>query len=120
MIIISGDLDRHEVCDVTTVGRVTGRPHRIEIWFAHDNGTMYLLSGGSDRSDWVRNLIANPAVTVDIAGASFSGRGRVVEGGTDEDRLARDLVFAKYTPNYAGDLTEWRDTALPVAIDLQV
>lgn len=115
---ITSDLDRHTICDVTTVGRVSGRPHRVEIWFAHQNGTAYLLSGGGDRSDWVRNLIANPAVTVDVAGVSLSGSGRVVEADTDEDRLARDLVFAKYTPTYGGDLTEWRDTALPVAIDL--
>ena len=107
------------MCDVTTVGRISGRPHRIEIWFAHYNGTAYLLSGGGDRSDWVRNLIANRAVTVDVAGVSLSGSGRIVEAGTDEDRLARNLVFDKYTPTYDGDLTEWRDTALPVAIDLE-
>lgn len=116
---IPSDFDHYEMCDVTTVGRISGRPHRIEIWFAHHNGTAYLLSGGGDGSDWVRNLIANPAVTVDVAGVSLVGSGRIVEAGTDEDRLARDLVFAKYTPTYAGDLTEWRDTALPVAIDLQ-
>jgi len=118
-VTITSDLDSHTMCDVTTVGRISGRPYRIEIWFAHHNGTAYLLSGGGDRSDWVRNLIANPAVTVDVAGVSLTGSGRVVEAGTGEDRLARDLVFAKYTPTYGGDLTEWRDTALPVAIDLQ-
>jgi hypothetical protein len=41
---------------LTTVGRRTGRFHRIEIWFAVQDGRMYLLSGGRERSDWVRNL----------------------------------------------------------------
>jgi len=61
----------------------------------------------------------NPAVTVDIAAASLSGSGRIVEAGTDEDRSARDLVLAKYTPTYGGDLIGRRDTALPIAIDLK-
>ncbi len=52
---------------LTTMGRRTGRPHRIEIWFAVHDGRIYLLSGGRDRSDWVRNILANPQVTVELA-----------------------------------------------------
>jgi deazaflavin-dependent oxidoreductase (nitroreductase family) len=110
-------LDGSGVIDLTTVGRVTGRLHRIEIWFAQHGGILYLLSGGGDRSDWVRNLVANPAVTVRAASNDFAGRGRVVEAEA-ERRLARDVVYAKYAPGYAGDLTTWRESALPVAIDL--
>ena len=39
----SADLDRPDVCHLTTIGRVSGKPHRIEIWFAHHEGTLYLL-----------------------------------------------------------------------------
>src|SRR6186713_3406091 len=31
---------------LTTTGRRTGQPHRIEIWFAAEQGSIYLLSGG--------------------------------------------------------------------------
>jgi hypothetical protein len=48
---------------LTTNGRVSGAPHRIEIWFALSGTTAYLLSGGGDRSDWVRNLRAETRVT---------------------------------------------------------
>ncbi len=34
-----------------------------------------------------------------------------------EQQVARDTVFAKYDPGYGGDLTEWRDTAAPFALD---
>lgn len=108
-------------CYVTTTGRRTGDPHRIEIWFATAADTIYLLSGGGGRSDWVRNMIQNPRVTVEIGRQSvgpFEGRARIVSDPA-EDRTARDLVFAKYDPAYAGDLTTWRNTALPVAIDLR-
>jgi deazaflavin-dependent oxidoreductase (nitroreductase family) len=111
----------HAFCYLTTTGRVSGRPHTIEIWFALHGRTLYLLSGGRDRSDWVRNLQSDPAVTVRLGrldGDELPGRARVVEAGTDEDELARRLVAGKYQPGYGGDLSGWRRSALPVAVDL--
>jgi len=40
-------LASEDFCYLTTVGRRTGTRHTIEIWFARENGTLYLLSGGS-------------------------------------------------------------------------
>lgn len=115
---LTSDLDRHSVIDLTTVGRVSGRPHTIEIWFSYRESTMYLLSGGGDRSDWVRNLIHTPEVRVRVGGEMYAGAGRIV---TDpyEDRLARDAVHDKYVVRYSGDLTRWREMALPIAVDLE-
>ena len=111
------DLDHHDVVDLTTVGRLTGRPHRIEIWFAQHNRKLYLLSGGRDRSDWVRSLVVDSMVIVRAGGLDHRGLGRVVVDPIEE-RLARDTVFAKYASRYGGELTEWRESALPIAIDL--
>ena len=49
-------------------------------------------------------------MTVRLGRRSYPGRGRIV---TDpaEDRLARDLVFGKYSQRYSDDLEEWRETA---------
>jgi deazaflavin-dependent oxidoreductase (nitroreductase family) len=108
-------------CYLTTSGRVSGRPHTIEIWFARSGGTLYLLSGGGDRSDWVRNLLRDPAVGVRLGrrdAPALPGRARVVEAGSDEDELARRLVAGKYQPTYGGDLDGWRRSSLPVAVDL--
>ncbi len=106
-------------CYLTTRGRVTGRPHEIEIWFGRAGDTFYLLSGGGERSDWVRNLEAEPAVTIRVGDTTRPGRARVVESASPEDVLARRLVFEKYQPDYAGDLRGWRDHALVVAVDVQ-
>jgi deazaflavin-dependent oxidoreductase (nitroreductase family) len=104
-------------CYLTTKGRVSGEPREIEIWFGLDGSTLYMLSGGRDRSNWVRNLIETPAVSVRIGERTFAGRGRLVDD-ADEDARARELLLAKYSPGYGGDLSEWRRTALPVAVDL--
>jgi deazaflavin-dependent oxidoreductase (nitroreductase family) len=103
-------------CYLTTIGRRTGRPHRIEIWFAVENDRLYMLSGGRDRADWVRNLRANAAVRVDVGSLALQGRARVLTDGTDEDALARRLLFDKYSPD-EDDLTGWAATSLAVAID---
>ncbi len=107
-----------DFCYLTTTGRVTGRPHEIEIWFALDGHALYMLSGGRDRSDWAKNLQRSPEVTIRIADERFEGHARVVEVG-EEDELARSLLIEKYesTP---GSLSNWRRTALPVAVDLAV
>lgn len=112
------DLDRlvaEDFCYLTTVGRVTGRPHEIEIWFAVEDGVLYLLSGGGDRADWVKNLRRNPDVKVRVAGEVLEGRARVVEDAV-EDRLARRLLVEKYERR-PGSLAGWGRTALPVAVD---
>ncbi|HET7478443.1 MAG TPA: nitroreductase family deazaflavin-dependent oxidoreductase [Rubrobacteraceae bacterium] len=105
-----------DFCYLTTTGRATGRPHMIEIWFALEDSTLYMLSGGRDRSDWVKNLRENPQVTVRIADETFEGRARVVED-SEEDELARRLLVEKYERR-PGSLDNWRRTALPVAVDL--
>lgn len=104
-------------CYLTTIGRISGRHHTVEIWFARRGGTVYLLSGGGDRADWVRNVSRQPRVTLRVGTVQWAGHARIVTD-PDEDRLARQLVAGKYQPAYSGDLSTWRDTALPVAIDV--
>lgn len=106
-----------QYCYLTTRGRRTGHPHRIEIWFAIAANTLYMLSGGGGRSDWVKNLAQTPAVTVEIGTGRFAGRGRIVIDPAEDER-ARALVYDKYAGNYAGDLSRWRRSALTVAVDL--
>jgi deazaflavin-dependent oxidoreductase (nitroreductase family) len=111
------DPARQDFAYLTTSGRITGAPHEIEIWFAVEGETAYLLSGGGDRSDWVRNIMVSPAVSLRIGVVKRATRARVVAAGTDEDALARRLLLDKYTARDRTDLTEWGRTSLPVAVD---
>src|SRR3954454_20619197 len=49
-------LAEENYCYLTTTGRVSGKAREIEVWFGLDANTLYMLSGGRDRSDWVKNL----------------------------------------------------------------
>jgi len=110
-------LKDQDYCYLTTTGRVSGRPHEIEIWFGANESTLYLLSG-SEKSDWVRNLLKDSSVSVRIAKHTFSGKARVVKD-QEEELRARYLVAEKYQEWEDGKtLSDWARTALPIAIDL--
>lgn len=108
---------REPFLHLTTTGRRTGRPHRIEIWFAAHGPRIYLMSGGRDRADWLRNLLANPRVTIDLGDATHAGTAHVLEPGTPEDRLARELLVNKYEPIEQDSLEDWGRSSLPVMIE---
>ena len=102
---------------LTTVGRITGEPREIEIWFDAVGDTAYLLSGGRDRSDWVKNLKREPRVRLRIGDREFAGVARVVDPHSREDALARKLLVEKYRSG-SRDLASWGRNSLPIAIDL--
>ena len=114
-MLLDDDLRAAPVCLLTTTGRSSGAPRRIELWFAAVGDRWFALAGGRGRAHWVRNLRADPAVRVEIRGRTFEGTARVVEG-TEDDPIAREAVAAKYGRR---GLEDWLRESLPVAIDLE-
>lgn len=55
-------LARDRTVDITTTGRKSGQPHRIEIWFHNLDGRIY-LTGRPGKRDWYANLVAHPGFT---------------------------------------------------------
>ena len=95
-------LDAHaveECCSLTTTGRRTGRAHEIEIWFAVAGDVLYMVSGNGPSSDWYRNALAAPAVTLRLGDQSRRATARDVTD-ADERRTVGDLMDAKY-PAYS-------------------
>ena len=82
--IIRAALDHSQVIDLTTTGRLTGEPRRIEI-FIHNLDGRLVISGmpvvGKTRA-WLRNVADNPALTLHLKGqlavADVEGTARVV------------------------------------------
>ena len=53
-------LERGGICDITTTGRRSGLPRRIEIYFHNLDGTFYLSGRPGFPRDWMANLIHHP------------------------------------------------------------
>jgi deazaflavin-dependent oxidoreductase (nitroreductase family) len=117
MAIDLQELAGDDFCYLTTTGRVTGRPHTIEIWFAIDGTTLYMLSGGRDAADWVKNALRTPDVSIRIRDVHLAGKARLIDDPA-EDAAARRIVVAKYQPRDTDELDTWGRTSLPLAVDL--
>jgi deazaflavin-dependent oxidoreductase (nitroreductase family) len=85
---------RRSTCRLTHIGRKTGRPHEVTIWFLVDGEMVYLATMNMERQ-WTRNVQARPEVRLRIGDETFSGEAAVI---TEADEMARvvDLLRRKY------------------------
>jgi len=65
MELVRAELADDPTIDITTIGRSTGLPRRIEIWMLDVDGRFF-ITGTSGRRDWLANLRANPNLTVHL------------------------------------------------------
>ena len=84
-------LENDRTIDITTTGRLSGEPRRIEIWFYRYGGRVF-LSGSPGRRDWYANLLANPEFTLQLKGSVQADLPAVARPITDE--AARREVIA--------------------------
>jgi len=83
---------------VTTTGRKTGLPRRIEIWFVVSKGCIYILAEHGLRAKWVMNVMADARVEVKLGELSFAATARVLDEAADAEpwKTAQDLARLKY------------------------
>ena len=108
------------LCYLETIGRVTGRAHVVEMWFAPDPtlDRLYMMAGGRDEADWVLNVRHDGRVRIRLGKAWLTGSATVIEG-TAEEPIVRRLLAAKYQGWTEGSaLSDWARHALPVAVEL--
>jgi hypothetical protein len=60
-------LSRGHLIDITTTGRRSGMPRRIELVF-HNFGGRLFISGRPGRRGWYANLVAHPGFTFHLKG----------------------------------------------------
>lgn len=82
---------------LTTVGRRTGLPRQIEIWFIHRNGLYYVIAEFAT-SHWVQNIRANPQVGVRLRDSQFAAQARIIDARAEPELHAsvRQLSSDKY------------------------
>lgn len=95
---IENALNQDDTIDITTIGRKSGRPRRIEIWFKRVNGRTY-ITGTPGRRDWYANLQANPLFTFHLKQslrADLPARARLITDEAERRRILSAPVMAWY------------------------
>jgi deazaflavin-dependent oxidoreductase (nitroreductase family) len=78
--------------DITTIGRKSGKPSRIEIAFHNFDGVLY-ITGRPGKRDWYANLVANPQFTFHLKQSAQADIPAAATPITDE--VTRRLVLTK-------------------------
>jgi deazaflavin-dependent oxidoreductase (nitroreductase family) len=107
-------LDRQMTVEITTMGRRTGRPRRIETW-RYRAGGRYWLTGSPGSRDWFANLLAHPEFTLHLDHLDLPVRGRVV---TDQHERAQILGEIVPGLDWAGSLESWIEGSPLVEIEI--
>ena len=99
-------LNHSQLIDLTTTGRRTGRPRRIEIFLHHDHGRLFITGmPRADRTrDWIHNIGADPHVVVHLKQSVVADVPAVARVVTDADER-RPLIEAA--------ARRWRRTDVP-------
>jgi deazaflavin-dependent oxidoreductase (nitroreductase family) len=87
-------LSRGHLIDITTTGRRTGFPRRVELVFHNIDGRVY-LSGLPGRRSWYANLVANPRFTFHlkrVIQADLGATARPITEPTERREIMRQVA----------------------------
>jgi deazaflavin-dependent oxidoreductase (nitroreductase family) len=91
------ELARGQLIDITTTGRRTGQPRRIELVFHNVDGRILISGRPGFPRGWVANLLADPRMTFHLKGrlvADLPARGRVITDRAERERLLAPIAAA--------------------------
>ena len=110
-------LAQDRIIDITTLGRKSGLPRRIEIWFHHIDGRLF-ITGTPGRRDWYANLVAHPDFTFHLkqsVQADLPARAQPI---TDDDQRRTLLAAILATLEGTQDLETWVENSPLVEVHL--
>jgi len=90
------ELARFRTIDFTTIGRRSGEPTRIEIWWFHVDGR-FIITGTPGRRDWLANVAADPAVIVHTPLGDHQGTASIVDDLEFRRRVFTDPAIGWYS-----------------------
>ncbi len=83
------------VIDITTIGRKSGEPRRIEIWYHRVDGRYYITGTPGRPRDWYANLVAHPDFTFHLkqsATADLPATARPVTEPAEREKVFGELL----------------------------
>lgn len=109
-------MHRERLVLLTTTGRRTGTPHTTPMMFHPDGDRLLVVAsnvGAPQHPDWYLNLVADPAVTVEVDRETYPATAEPLQG-ADYDRTWAELT-ALY-PFFAEHATKTERTIPVVAL----
>jgi hypothetical protein len=100
-------LENDRTIDITTTGRNSGQPRRIEVWRYRYDGRIF-LSGSPGTRDWYANLLVKPEFTFHLKGSVQADLPAIAHPVTDETERRKVMPsILDELGRGAGDLEEF-------------
>jgi len=98
------------VIDITTSGRASGEPRRIEIWYHVVDGRYYITGRPGPRG-WYANLLAEPKLTFHLKESTQADLPATARAVTDPEEKRRVFLNAPKLAEYINEanVQEWVD-----------
>lgn len=112
-------VEKDLVIDITTTGRKTGQPRRVEIWRYLVDGEIY-LSGSPGKRDWYANIVANPQFIYHLKRsmqADIPATGTPVTDPAARRQIMQQIID-EFDYHNRGRIDEWVAEAPLVKLDL--
>ncbi|MGI0091422.1 MAG: nitroreductase family deazaflavin-dependent oxidoreductase [Nitrososphaerales archaeon] len=92
---------------LSTLGRKSGKPHIVELWFALADGKVYLSHEGK-HTDWIKNVVKNERVDAKIGSVKFDALAKIVKEGAPSRDVGKKALYEKYYhPATKGVIDDW-------------
>ena len=91
-------------------GRKSGLVRETPLSYLIADGSIWVLAGFGPRTDWYRNLLAEPAVEVMLPGRLVHGRASEVRSLEVRRRIVPAISRATGLPSFLGGFNPWRAT----------
>jgi deazaflavin-dependent oxidoreductase (nitroreductase family) len=109
-------------CDITTTGRVSGQPRRIEIWYFMVDGQVY-ITGTPGPRDWYANLLAQPQLVFHVkegAHADLPARATPITEPAERRRIMGAIMASNaWFRSQSYDLDSWVASSPLVAVEFE-
>ena len=95
-------LRQGHLIDISTTGRRSGQPHRVELTFHNIDGRIFISGRPGWPRDWIANLRADPQMTFHLKGpvvADLPATARVITDLAERERILAPIAARwRYDP----------------------
>ena len=112
----SDSLRQETELEISVKGRRTGKARSTTVWFAHEGDKVYLLPVKGSDTEWYKNVLKDPNVTLTVGGKSLQAKANPI---VKPDPVRR--VIELFAGKYGGmrEINRWY-SKLDVAVEIPI
>ena len=99
--------------ELIVIGRVSGRKTSRPVWFVQEGDTLYLLPVAGSDTEWFKNVLHNPALTLAAGGITWTAKAKPT---TDPAKVGE--VVEKFRAKYGAGNVKKYYSKIDVAVEV--